>query len=99
MTRSVVVNRAPVMMAWAAVVAEKLGFMREEALSVGTVASVVYKILYLPDLCTASVYTEMNATARGVATGIYEKGKEKGMEPDVTTAQPHVELMGRRWEL
>lgn len=40
----------------------------------------------------------MNATARGVATGIYDKGKEKGMEPDATTAQPHVELMGRRWE-
>jgi len=38
----------------------------------------------------------MNATAKGVATGIYEKSKEKGMEPDATTAQPHVELMGRR---
>ena len=45
-TRSVVVNRAPVMMAWAAVVAEKLGFTREEALSIGMVASVVYKISY-----------------------------------------------------
>jgi hypothetical protein len=43
-TRSVVVNRAPVMMAWAAVVAEKLGFTREEALSIGKVASVVYNI-------------------------------------------------------
>jgi len=46
MTRSVVVNRAPVMMAWAAVVAEKLGFTREEALSIGTVASVSYSILF-----------------------------------------------------
>ena len=45
-TRSVVVNRAPVMMAWAAVVAEKLGFTREEALSIGMVASVVYNISY-----------------------------------------------------
>ena len=31
-----VVNRAPVMMAWAFVVAERLGFQREEALSIGT---------------------------------------------------------------
>lgn len=46
MTRSVVVNRAPVMMAWAAVVAESLGFTREEALSIGIVASVVYNIFY-----------------------------------------------------
>ena len=45
-TRSVVVNRAPVMMAWAAVVAERLGFTREEALSIGMVASVVYNISY-----------------------------------------------------
>lgn len=46
MTRSVVVNRAPVMMAWAAIVAEKLGFTREEALSIGMVATVVYTISY-----------------------------------------------------
>jgi hypothetical protein len=31
-----VVNRAPVMMAWACVVAERLGFSRDEALSIGT---------------------------------------------------------------
>jgi len=30
-----VVNRAPVMMAWASVVAERLGFSRSEALSIG----------------------------------------------------------------
>lgn len=46
MTRSVIVNRAPVMIAWAAVVAEKLGFTREEALSIGMVVSVVYDFLY-----------------------------------------------------
>ena len=34
--KSTVVNRAPVMMAWASVVAERLGFTREEALSIGT---------------------------------------------------------------
>jgi hypothetical protein len=32
-----VVNRAPVMMAWSCVVAERLGFSRDEALSIGTV--------------------------------------------------------------
>ncbi|KAG9050050.1 hypothetical protein FS842_011434, partial [Serendipita sp. 407] len=72
------INRAPVMMAWSCIVAEKLGFAREEALSI------------------ASAYTEMNATTRGVNLGIYEKGKEMGMEPGSNTAQPHVELMGRR---
>ncbi len=34
-TKSTVVNRAPVMNAWATVVAERLGFKREEALSIG----------------------------------------------------------------
>jgi hypothetical protein len=34
-SKSAVVNRAPVMMAWACVVAERLGFSREEALSIG----------------------------------------------------------------
>jgi len=35
--KSAVVNRAPVMMAWACVVAERLGFSREEALSIASV--------------------------------------------------------------
>lgn len=35
MLKSVVVNRAPVMTAWACVVAERLGFQRQEALSIG----------------------------------------------------------------
>ncbi|KAH9179690.1 hypothetical protein EDB89DRAFT_2110986 [Lactarius sanguifluus] len=34
--KSAVVNRAPVMMAWACVVAERLGFSREEALSIAS---------------------------------------------------------------
>jgi len=33
--RVVTINRAPVMMAWSSVVAEALGFCREEALSIG----------------------------------------------------------------
>jgi hypothetical protein len=39
---------------------------------------------------------EMNATTKGASLGIYDKSKEKGMEPGKGTAQPHVELMGRR---
>ena len=33
--KSSVINRAPVMTAWAGIVAERLGFEREEALSIG----------------------------------------------------------------
>ncbi|KAF9226546.1 hypothetical protein BS17DRAFT_864779 [Gyrodon lividus] len=36
-TKSTVVNRAPLMTAWATVVAERLGFEREEALTIGSV--------------------------------------------------------------
>lgn len=32
----VVINRAPIMMAWSFLVAERMGFQREEALSIGT---------------------------------------------------------------
>ncbi|KAH9844273.1 uncharacterized protein C8Q71DRAFT_793820 [Rhodofomes roseus] len=37
MKKSTAVNRAPIMMAWAFVVAERLGFQREEALSIASV--------------------------------------------------------------
>lgn len=37
MLKSVVVNRAPVMSSWAFVVTERLGFSREEALSIAQV--------------------------------------------------------------
>lgn len=33
--KSTVINRAPLMTAWATIVAERLGFEREEALSIG----------------------------------------------------------------
>ncbi|ETW84001.1 hypothetical protein HETIRDRAFT_239532, partial [Heterobasidion irregulare TC 32-1] len=36
-TKSTVVNRAPIMMAWAFIVAERLGFQRAEALSIASV--------------------------------------------------------------
>ncbi|KIJ56871.1 hypothetical protein M422DRAFT_238464 [Sphaerobolus stellatus SS14] len=77
MSKSVMVNRAPVMTAWATVVAEALGFKREEALSI------------------ASVYTEMNATSKGVGLGIFEEGKGKGLEATAGGGQPFVEFMGR----
>ena len=37
--RSIVINRAPVMTAWATIVAERLGFSRTEALSIGGTAA------------------------------------------------------------
>lgn len=43
----------------------------------------------------ASVYTQMNAISKGVAKGVFEKGEEKGIH--ATSAQPHVDLMGRRY--
>ncbi|KAK7060563.1 hypothetical protein VNI00_001329 [Paramarasmius palmivorus] len=77
-TKSTVVNRAPLMTAWATVVAERMGFQREEALSI------------------ASVYTEMNALSKGVSLGIFEEGKDKGLDATKGGAQPYVEFIGRR---
>ncbi|KAG1833346.1 hypothetical protein EV424DRAFT_1617649 [Suillus variegatus] len=73
-----VVNRAPLMTAWATVVAERLGFEREEALSI------------------ASVYTEMNAISKGVSLGLFDKSREKEIEPIKDSTQPYVDLLGRR---
>lgn len=42
--RSTVVNRAPIMTAWAMIVAEKLGFKHEEALSIGRCPSQSYDL-------------------------------------------------------
>ncbi|KAG2042350.1 hypothetical protein BDR03DRAFT_945113 [Suillus americanus] len=77
-TKSTVVNRAPLMTAWATVVAERLGFEREEALSI------------------ASVYTEMNAISKGVSLGLFEKSRQKEIEPVKDSTQPYVDLLGRR---
>ena len=46
--KSAIVNRAPVMMAWACVVAERLGFSREEALSIGEPTFVFYPRVLSP---------------------------------------------------
>ncbi|KAG2116110.1 uncharacterized protein F5147DRAFT_676008 [Suillus discolor] len=77
-TKFTVVNRAPLMTAWATVVAERLGFEREEALSI------------------ASVYTEMNAISKGVSLGLFDKSREKEIEPIKDSTQPYVDLLGRR---
>ena len=48
------------------------------------------------DAVLASVYTEMNATSKGVKLGIFEEGRGKGMEPAQASGQPYVDFMGRR---
>ncbi|KAG6821636.1 hypothetical protein H0H93_000145 [Arthromyces matolae] len=78
MHKSTVVNRAPLMTLWAMTIAERLGFRREEALSI------------------ASVYTEMNALSKGISIGLYDKGKERGMEAVKGGSQSYIEFMGRR---
>ncbi|KAG8218580.1 hypothetical protein J3R82DRAFT_4221 [Butyriboletus roseoflavus] len=76
--KGTVVNRAPLMTAWATIVAERLGFEREEALSIG------------------SVYTEMNAVAKGLSLGIIDQSRKKEIEPIPGGQQPYVDLMGKR---
>jgi hypothetical protein len=91
-----VVNRAPVMMAWACVVAERLGFSRDEALSIGKLQHSLLLPSSSPNIsakktpfllactctCTlqASVYTEMNAVSKGVSLGIFDKKRESDLK-------------------
>lgn len=90
--RSLVINRAPCMTAWATVVAQRLGFARQEALSMGThnPHSINFS-LFNPS--SAHTYTNMNATAKGVSLGIYspEKGKQR---TEVGPSQPYVSILG-----
>ncbi len=94
--KSCVINRAPVMMAWAMVVAERLGFKREESLSIGQSHSLTFFLLLFIRLFLASVYTEMNAVSKGLSLGLFDEGKRKNTEASPTGTQPYVELMGRR---
>ncbi|GAA6062582.1 hypothetical protein JCM10212_004177 [Sporobolomyces blumeae] len=73
--KACIVNRAPVMTAWATVVAEHLGFSRQEALSI------------------AHVFTNLNATSKGVALGIKPASE---LEEEIGASQPFVELLGRK---
>ena len=85
------------MTAWAAVVAEKLKFTRAEALSIGNVLDPLLTVTgSLIDRCvsnSASVYTEMNASSKAVALGIFHKDKDTDYVAG--SSQPYVELMGR----
>ncbi|RPD67196.1 hypothetical protein L227DRAFT_619426 [Lentinus tigrinus ALCF2SS1-6] len=75
-----VVNRAPIMMAWAFVVAERLGFQREEALSI---ASVYTEMNAISKGVSLGIYEPGTQ-------------KLKGADASRTGSQPYVELMGRR---
>ncbi|KAK4046421.1 hypothetical protein OIV83_006080 [Microbotryomycetes sp. JL201] len=101
--KSVITNRAPVMTAWATIVAERLGFSRQEALSIGkqllfshssfprSMLRPLTTVKLFAD--TAQVYTDMNASSKGVSIGIFDRSKlEAGGGP----SQPFVELMGRK---
>ncbi|GAA5844958.1 hypothetical protein JCM9279_000056 [Rhodotorula babjevae] len=68
-------NRAPVMTAWACVVAERLGFRRQEALSI------------------AHVFTDLNATSKGVSLGLMSAD---ALKVEVGPSQPFVEILGRK---
>ncbi|PFH52791.1 hypothetical protein AMATHDRAFT_1834 [Amanita thiersii Skay4041] len=93
-TKSTIINRSPVMMAWATIVAERLGFKRDEALSIGFKSKLCLNI-YGPNNVSASVYTEMNAISKGVSLGIYEQGKQYGLDADKQGSQPYVDIMNR----
>lgn len=101
------------MTAWSFIVAERLGFSREEALSIGERSSLftgmhslraamrcsLQPLLPSPHatFMIASVYTEMNAISKGVAIGIYTEDKKNGVEASKGGSQPYVDLMGRRY--
>jgi hypothetical protein len=83
------------MTAWATIVAERLGFEREEALSIGA-----YRQVGMLDVLKsheASVYTEMNAISKGVSLGLFDKSRQKEIEPIKGSTQPYVDLLGRRY--
>jgi hypothetical protein len=93
--KTTVINRAPMMMAWSTVVAENMGFQREEALSIGMVSQ-SFIALSNTQTTLASVYTEMNAKSKGVSLGIYKEGAQLSMEAQKGGSQSYIEIMGRR---
>jgi hypothetical protein len=86
------------MTAWTVIVAERMGFKRTEALSIGTCGKSDVIVIYRISMA-ASAYTTMNAISKGISIGIYEKGKDQNMEATLGGAQPYVDLMGRRFAL
>ena len=93
--KSTVINRAPIMTAWATIVAERLGFEREESLSIGECA-LRRSSLLMRTLRAASVYTEMNAVSKAVSIGVHSPNKGEGTQEPTDGSQPYVNLMGRR---
>jgi len=78
--KATVVNRAPVMMAWACVVCERLGFSREEALSIASVYTEMNAISKGVSLGIYDKKREADLKAVHASGG----------------AQPYVDLLGRR---
>ncbi|KAF8195809.1 hypothetical protein K438DRAFT_785329 [Mycena galopus ATCC 62051] len=79
-TKSTVVNRAPLMTAWSTLVAERLGFQREEALSIASVYT---------EMNAVSKGVSMGIYKPGTQF-------KRGIEAVKGGSQPYVELMGRR---
>jgi hypothetical protein len=96
MKKACVTNRAPVMTAWATIVAERLGFRRQEALSIGPSCISLSDLTpfdFLPMHVTAQVYTSLNASSKGVSLGIMPPS---ALDSHAGPAQPFVDLMGRK---
>jgi len=92
-------NRAPVMTAWACVVAERLGFRRQEALSIGASRLTLVQLTAerRADLGAsdpaAHVFTDLNATSKGVSLGLMSAD---ALKVEVGPSQPFVEILGRK---
>jgi hypothetical protein len=80
------------MTAWSMVVAECLGFSREEALSVGALDR--FPLLRRTQMTAAQAYTEMNATSKGQSLGILPHSPS--VKDNSGSSQPFVDLMGRK---
>ncbi|EIM88056.1 uncharacterized protein STEHIDRAFT_167419 [Stereum hirsutum FP-91666 SS1] len=82
----VVINRAPIMMAWSFLVAERMGFQREEALSI---ASVYTEMNAISKGASLGIYPKSST----YSLSVLPNGKAA---PHNGGAQPYVDLMGRR---
>lgn len=92
--KSVIINRAPIMMCWATIVAERMGFQREEALSIGQKECSFSRDI--PHFTPASVFTEMNAVAKGVTLNRIKPDEGRLREAVKGGSQSYVEFIGRR---
>jgi len=68
--KSTVVNRAPVMTAWATIVAEWIGFCREEALSIGISGVVKYSPKHAYVVTSVCVHRDERCDERSFARNI-----------------------------